>query len=131
MRSKLISDIFSLVQANKLAPQKPFEFVQYLGEENDYLPWYSLFQKLNFFFDMLESTEIYGEFRVYMLKLVVPLYTKLGWRDQPSDFWLLSKLRTIAIKLACHLDHQDCIENSINLYKEWMKNENNNKYLKK
>lgn len=127
MRSKLISDIFSIVQANKLPSHKSFEFIKYLSNENDYLPWYSLFQKLNFIFDMLESTEVYANFRVFMLKLVEPLYTKLSWRDQSTDSWLLRKLRTIIIKLACHLDHMNCIENSIVLYKEWMKDESKNK----
>ncbi|RNA03939.1 Aminopeptidase N, partial [Brachionus plicatilis] len=127
MRSKLVSDIFSLVQANKLPSHKPFEFIQYLNEEYEYLPWFSLFQKLSFFFDNIESTEIYGDFRVFMLNLVESLYNKLGWRDQNTDTWLLRKLRTIIVKLACHLDHQDCIENSIALYKEWMKNEKINK----
>ncbi|CAF0929907.1 unnamed protein product, partial [Brachionus calyciflorus] len=123
MRSQLISDIFSLAQINRLESSKAFEFVEYLSKETEYIPWYLFQLKLSFYFDMVESSEIYGEFRSYILKLIEPIYKKIGWLDTNEDSWLNKKLRSLIISLACRLDYEDCVEKSIKSYKEWMKNE--------
>jgi hypothetical protein len=88
MRSQLINDVFSLSQANKVSSIKPFELVKFLPKENEYLPWNTFINRVSFYIDMLESTEIYGDFENYLLDLVQPIYKKLTWINQENDSWL-------------------------------------------
>lgn len=89
IRAQLINDIFSLAQANKIDPIKPFELIKYLSNEFEYLPWNTFIKRLNYYIDMIESTEIYGDFNDYILKLVKPIYDELKWEtDLTNDSWL-------------------------------------------
>ena len=88
MRSQLINDIFSLSQADKISSIKPFELIKFLPNEDEYLPWSTFINRVSFYIDMLESTEIYGDFENYLLELVTPIYTKLTWSNQEKDSWL-------------------------------------------
>ena len=88
MRAQLINDVFSLAQANQIDPIKPFEIAKYLLNEIEYLPWMSLISRIDYYIDMLDKTDIYGEFKSYLLELISPIYFKLSWNDNPNDTWL-------------------------------------------
>jgi hypothetical protein len=51
-------------------------------------PGTHLLNRVSFYIDMLESTEIYGDFENYLLDLVQPIYKKLTWINQENDSWL-------------------------------------------
>jgi hypothetical protein len=89
MRAQLINDIFSLAQANKVNATKPFDFIEYIsGNENEYLVWSVCLSRIQLYIDLLESTELYGQFKSYLLKLIEPVYARLTWNDRPNDKWL-------------------------------------------
>ena len=44
--------------------------------------------RLSYYVDMIESTEIYGNFNNYLLNLVEPIYLDIKWEDDKSDSWL-------------------------------------------
>lgn len=88
MRSQLINDVFSLSQGDKISSIKPFGLIKFLPNENEYLPWNTFINRVSFYIDMLESTEIYGEFENYLLDLVKPVYRKLSWINEETDSWL-------------------------------------------
>jgi len=63
--------------------------IKYLSNEFEYLPWNTFIKRLNYYIDMIESTEIYGDFNNYILELVKPIYDTLTWEnDIKSDTWL-------------------------------------------
>lgn len=127
VRSQLINDVFSLSQANKVDTNKPFELIKYLSNENEYLPWYSFLSRVDFYMDMIGSSEIYGDFRDYILDLVRPIYFKLTWYDDKTDDWLTRKLRSLILRFACSLDLPDCVQKSKTLFSEFMRDESTNK----
>jgi hypothetical protein len=88
MRSQLINDAFSLAQANKLSPIKPFELTSYLKNEHEYLPWSTFVNGLSFYIDMLGSTDSYGDFITYISNVIQPIYNKLTWSTGEHDSWL-------------------------------------------
>ena len=88
MRSQLINDAFGLAQANKLDPIKPFELINYLNNENEYLPWSTFVSGLNFYIDMLGSTDSYGDFVSFISSVIQPIYDKLTWSSSDHDSWL-------------------------------------------
>lgn len=88
MRAQLINDVFSLAQANKIRATKPFEIVRYIVNEDEYLPWSALLDRLAFYINIIESTEVFGELRQYLIDLIKPVYSKLTWENKATDSWL-------------------------------------------
>lgn len=101
-RAQIINDAFSFSQANLIDIVKPFEIIKYLSDEGEYLPWITAINRLRFVIDMLESTSVYSKFQSYLIDLITPIYTKLGWEQKASDSWLerlidLKTFRTVDI----------------------------------
>jgi hypothetical protein len=88
MRAQIVNDLFSLSQANKVRPTKPFELVRHMVNENEYIPWSALLDRLSFYVDIIESTEVYGNLREYLIEVIKPIYSRLTWDDKPTDSWL-------------------------------------------
>lgn len=57
-----------------------------------------------------------------MLSLLEPLYQSVGFQDSTTDPHLDQYKRVKVLKWACRLDHQDCVAQSVNLFKQWMMN---------
>lgn len=88
MRAQIINDAFSLAEANKINATKPFDIIKYISLEDEFLPWNVLLDRFQFFIDLIEATEIYGNLREYLIELVKPLYLKLTWNENENDSWL-------------------------------------------
>ena len=88
MRSQLINDMFSLAQADKISSTKPFELTKFLINENEYLPWNTFINRISFYVNMLDTTELYQDFESYLLDLVKPTYFQLTWANRESDSWV-------------------------------------------
>lgn len=70
---------------------------------------------------------LYERFRSYMVDLVLPIYTKLGWNDKPSgDQWLDKLHRDLIISTACRYNLDHCIERAQHLFEEWFNSPSNN-----
>ena len=51
--------------------------------------WLALINRVGFFYNMLVSTSVYGDYQVYMSGLVRSHYNKLGWVENLSiDSWM-------------------------------------------
>ncbi len=75
--------MFSLSQAGYVDAKHALNLISYMSKELDYLPWNVLINsRVSYFFDMLESTEYFGEFRSYVAGLITPYYSKVGWTDE-------------------------------------------------
>lgn len=88
MRGQIINDLFSLAQANKIRATKPFELIQFVVNEDAYVTWSALLDRLGFYINVIESTEVYGELRNYLIQLIRPIYSKLTWESKSTDSWL-------------------------------------------
>lgn len=91
----------------------------------EYLPWRTGINRLSYLIDMLESTSAFGKFEKYLVKLVEPIYYKLGWQEQDDDSWLDKQLRTNIISFACSRGVLDCVNKSKEYFTEWMNTNNN------
>ncbi len=132
-RAQLINDVFSLSQAGYVDAKLPLNLIKYMSKEIDYLPWNTLINnRINFFIDMLESTEFYGDFKAFLARLVEAYYKKLGWNDSDERFeWADRFIRGSVVNFACRIDLPDCVAKSKALFAEWMNDPNNNKYEKR
>jgi hypothetical protein len=76
-----------LSQAGYVDATLPLNLIKYMSREMDYLPWNSLVNnRAQFYINMLETTEHFGEFKTYMVKLIDPYYKKLGWNENDEKF---------------------------------------------
>ena len=91
-----------------------------MSQETEYLPWRTGINRLSYVIDMLESTISFGKFQTYLVKLVEPIYTKLGWVEKDDDSWLEKQLRSIILSFACTRGVPDCVSKSKQYYSEWM-----------
>jgi hypothetical protein len=70
---------------------------------------------------------LYERFRSYMVDLILPIYNKLGWKDDPlKDKWLDTLHRDMIISIACRFDLDHCIERAQDLFEQWINSPSNN-----
>lgn len=59
--------------------------LDYLKSERDFLPWSVFLNRIKYFNDILDSTELYGDLKKFLATLIEPYYKKLGWFEKNED----------------------------------------------
>ena len=59
-----------------------------MANEREYLPWLIAIKHFTSILNILDESEIYGEFNSFLIKIVDNVYKALGWNEKPSDTWL-------------------------------------------
>jgi hypothetical protein len=114
--------VFSLAQARYIEADVPLNLIKYMKKEDDYLPWNTLINnRINFYIDMLDSTELYGDFKLLLIDLISGYYQRVGWiedrsKEEPVDGFIRSSL----IQLACRIGTPDCLLTAQSFFNEWM-----------
>ena len=111
-RAQIIDDAINLAKSGHLDYQTALSVTGYLSKEVEYVPWVSALNGLSYINTMLKRTAAYGEFKKsvfsffkqkeafffrYMLRLVDPIYRKLGFTSRPDDTHLDILLRKKAV----------------------------------
>ena len=122
MRAQIVNDVFSLAQAQQSSPLRPLELIRYLKSDFELLPWDTAINRLAFYINMLETTEIYGDFNKYLLDLVEPVYSKITWLHNANDSWLDRQFRTKILEFACARESSDCVQKAKQYFLAWMAN---------
>lgn len=87
-RAQLISDVFSLSQANYVKTDLALELAKYLSNEFDYLPWNVFINRIKYYTDLADSNQFYADMQSFLAKIVEPYYNKLGWTENiATDSW--------------------------------------------
>merc|ERR1712032_1456097 len=113
-------DAINLAKSGHLDYQTALSVTGYLSKEVEYVPWVSALNGLSYINTMLKRTAAYGEFKKYMLRLVDPIYRKLGFTSRPDDTHLDILLRKKAVRWACSMGSTDCQVNAKEKYNDWM-----------
>ena len=91
-----------------------------MDKETEYIPWAAALSGMGYLNKMLKREAAYGNFKIYMRKLIDPLYKRVGYDGQPNDQPLDVFLRKLAVNWACSLGNQDCIDKAYRKFKTWM-----------
>ncbi|KAG0718922.1 Aminopeptidase Ey [Chionoecetes opilio] len=121
-RAQLIDDSLNLARAGQLSYSLPLDLIAYLTQETDYTPWAAALDNLDHMHRMFSRTGAYGALKSYLLSLLGPLYTAVGFQDSPTDPHLQQFKRVKMLKWSCKLGHQDCVQQSVSLFKQWRMN---------
>lgn len=119
-RAQILDDALELAKVGKLDYQTALSLTGYLSKETEYIPWYSALHGLSHIKDMLKRTSAYGEFKSYMLKLLEPIYQKLGFDGKMDDEHLDILLRKKIVSWACSMGHEDCVNKVTGTFTNWM-----------
>uniref|UniRef100_A0A7N6AK78 Aminopeptidase n=1 Tax=Anabas testudineus TaxID=64144 RepID=A0A7N6AK78_ANATE len=111
--------LFSLVSTN-LA----LRTTSYLLVETEYIPWQSALNNLDYYYLMLDRTEVYQPMQDYMKKLVTPLFLHFKnitseWTHVPDR--LTDQYNQVnAIRMACTTGVTECQKLTTTWFKQWM-----------
>eukprot|EP00092_Neocalanus_flemingeri_P064412 GFUD01078167.1.p1 GENE.GFUD01078167.1~~GFUD01078167.1.p1 ORF type:complete len:930 (-),score=265.24 GFUD01078167.1:347-3136(-) len=119
-RAQIMDDALNLAKSDLLDYETALGVTGYLSNEVEYVPWDSALTGLSYINKMFTRTPAYGDFKRYMLKLIDPIYTKLGFNARPEDTHLDIKLRKKAVSWACSLGNKDCLNKAKENFGVWM-----------
>jgi aminopeptidase N len=130
-KSQQFNDIISLFFLDILPASLIFELLEYSHLEESYIVWERILSGLQYIEQMITSSSsglyLYERFRSYMMDLILPIYNKLGWEDNPlKDKWLDTLHRDTIISAACRYNLDDCIQRAQDLFEQWFNFPSNN-----
>ncbi|XP_034542646.1 aminopeptidase N-like [Notolabrus celidotus] len=129
-RAQLIDDSFHLARANLLQSSHPLRFISFLVYENEYMPWQTALNNLDYYYLMLDRTEVYQPLQDYIKSLVTPLF--VYFKELTSDWTLVPEGHTDqynqvnAIQMACKTGLTECQNLTTRWFKQWMDNPQHN-----
>ncbi|KAK7081103.1 hypothetical protein SK128_000833 [Halocaridina rubra] len=128
-RAQINDDYTDISRAGLLSYSSVMEKMTYLRKETALAPWIAALNNFDYMDTMLQRTRGYNAFKNYLLDLIIPLYESTGFEAKDDVSPQEQKKHMIAIAWACGLGHKDCVQNSVALYEEWMKNPDNKRII--
>ncbi|XP_058125970.1 aminopeptidase N-like [Anopheles ziemanni] len=123
-RAQLIDDAMDLAWTGQQQYGIAFAMMNYLRQEDEYIPWKSALTNLNAINRILRRTPIYAVFRSYIQYIVEPIYERLDIFNAtliPNDRLDTVKKLALIASWACRFDVGDCVDRSVQLFSQWMK----------
>ncbi|KAL5018116.1 hypothetical protein ScPMuIL_003838 [Solemya velum] len=118
-RAGLIDDAFNLARGGYLNYSVALDITKYLHRDDDHLPWDSARMGITYIQNML-SGGAFGLWREYILSKSKPVMKRLGWEDKGGH--LKKLMRNNLIELTCGYGDEDCIENAVSRFRNWIDN---------
>ncbi|XP_069688788.1 aminopeptidase N-like [Periplaneta americana] len=119
-RAQLLDDALNLARAGLLNYSIALELTTYLISETDYIPWTSYFRGISFLDSRLAGTELYDNFKKYVLETVGLLHSTVGFNVLANDDHTVKLNRVNALTWACTYGDADCSLNARMLFHDWM-----------
>ncbi|XP_051918183.1 aminopeptidase Ey-like [Hippocampus zosterae] len=129
-RAQLVDDAFNLARARLVSASLALRTTSYLYAETEYIPWQTALNNFQYYYLMLDQTEVYRPMQEYMKKLVTPLY--LYFKNMTSDWIQIPQRHTDqynqvnAIQMACRTGITHCQKLTSTWFKQWMDNPQHN-----
>ncbi|KAJ3595999.1 hypothetical protein NHX12_002408 [Muraenolepis orangiensis] len=115
-RAQLVDDAFNLARANLVPSTRALQTTVYLSAERQYIPWQSALDNMQYFYLMLDRTEVYGPMQDYMRSLVTPLYHHYNTTYNQVN----------AVHMSCSTGLEECHNLTSGLFRQWMNNATHN-----
>ncbi|KAF2900752.1 hypothetical protein ILUMI_05436 [Ignelater luminosus] len=121
-RIQLIQDSSDLAWIGDLNYTIHFDILKYLQREQEYLPWITALQSSEALNKMLKKTSAYGMFKVFMKKLLTPIYERIGGfkigKTDKNDLEAAKHQKTITMQ-ACTFEVGSCVEDAKEMFRSW------------
>ncbi|KAJ9573936.1 hypothetical protein L9F63_008678, partial [Diploptera punctata] len=119
-RAQLVDDALNLARADKLDYEIALEVLDYLHNEDDYIPWAAAANALAFLDRKLTSEEDHIHLQTYVQSLISDKYDKLRFEVGDADSHLTHLHRMSVLNWACRFNKNDCVSNAQSKFKEYM-----------
>lgn len=96
--------------------------INYLRQENEYIPWKAALDNLRGINRLLLRSPLYGVFKAYIQHILEPIYETVGGISEPSASESLDtvKHQSMICTWACRFSVGDCVEKSVEIFSQWM-----------
>lgn len=129
-RAQLVDDAFNLARAQLVSTSLALRTTSYLSQETEYMPWQSALDNLDYYYLMLDRSEVYQPMQDYIRKQVTPLF--MYFKNLTSD-WTHVPERHVdqynqvnALRTACRTGVSECLNLTTTWFKQWMNNPERN-----
>ncbi|KAK4883355.1 hypothetical protein RN001_006674 [Aquatica leii] len=119
-RAQLIDDSLNLAKTNYLSYDIAIKLVSYINREKDPIPWSTYTTNILKLKPMLYHLSYYNIFKEYNFNIMKTVYEYVGFEAKVGESDLLKDLRTIILNMLCELGHQNCLNKSLNKFKQWI-----------
>lgn len=121
-RAQLINDALDFAWTGEQDYDIALSVINYLREEDEYLPWKAALDGLNSVNRILQKTPMYELFRNYMRLILEPIYERLGGlqMDQTNKKFDYVKHKVMIAAWSCKFDVGNCVDTAVAMFKQWM-----------
>lgn len=121
-RAQLIDDAMSLAWTGEQDYGIALAMINYLSQEDEYIPWKSALDSLRSVNRVLLRSPLYGVFKAYIQHILEPIYEKVGGVRDPEASSRLDTVNRQAMICgwSCRFAVGDCIEKSVEYFSRWM-----------
>ena len=123
-RAQLLDDALNLARTGRLNFTIALSLTTYLTQEADYIPWTTAFRNLNFVHSMMQFSENYENFKLYVRYLLKQLTKDVPYKPTGKDEHVTKLLRTNALKWACKVEQAECTKYAKEAFELWVKDPN-------
>ena len=132
-RAYLIDDAFAIAASNNNNNNNrtqtvdyitAFELIEYLTDEEDYIPWFTALKALNYIGRMFHHTPSYRFYQLFVLSLLKPAISRIGTDIQPGDQPTKKLLRVVLAENGCKFGYEPCTSRARRLFDSWMQHPN-------
>ncbi|XP_034256819.1 glutamyl aminopeptidase-like isoform X2 [Thrips palmi] len=116
-RAGLISDAFSLADAQQITYGRALDLTKYLVNEKELVPWDAAGTAIATLLQRLPQSE---PLKKYAISLLKPIVSSLTWSAGASDGHLTRRLRTLVLELVCSLDDAQALSQANSLFSSWL-----------
>ncbi|VDI83753.1 Hypothetical predicted protein [Mytilus galloprovincialis] len=118
-RAQIINDAWNFAKSGDLSLNIALKTVEYLSMEDSYFPFYAANVELKYVRDMLERTELYGNFSAFMKKTFSIPLDRIGYNHTGSGH-LETLLRSLVVEGACAYGDTNCINIAVSSFQNLM-----------
>jgi hypothetical protein len=87
MRSQIINDALSFLQAGLIEPENALNITKSLKDDLTYSAWIVLIPRIAYLINMIDTTHLFGSMRSLFQEITQSYYKRLGWRDNKDNVW--------------------------------------------
>ncbi|CAN9498632.1 unnamed protein product [Ophioblennius macclurei] len=129
-RAQLVDDAFNLARAGLLATSVALRTSYFLSKETHFLSWQAAINNLDYFYLMLDRTQVYQPLQNYVRQQVAPLFfhfqnTTGNWSRVPEGH-TEQYSQALALRTACSSGLTECRTLSRTWFRRWMEKPDHN-----
>ncbi|WKX89353.1 hypothetical protein Q1695_008753 [Nippostrongylus brasiliensis] len=124
-RFSIVNDLFALVQSGRLRASAFLRIMKALKDEDEYIVWQSIAGGIEDLANVLQYApgDVMKKFNAFVVKVMKPLGTKLGWDCHDGEESTRPILRAVVHSRLMRAGDQDTIKHAMALFNEHVKSQ--------